>query len=154
MFLLLSSSCKNAFSGTGDFQEVDFKDGQKVLLVMGDEVYNLFITFDENGEFTLKYLPEALEMLLKTTVTVNGEQAKIVFDGLEFTKNINDFNNSFVPEVVYFFFKNTSFEKENFIFDNEENTMILTTNILEKNVVFTVQLTQDMQSQIYLLEIR
>lgn len=154
MCLLVTSSCNSFLNSTSDFKEVDFTNGQKIQLVMGEEVYNLFISFNENGEFTLKYLPEASEILKNITVTIKGDNAEISSAELEFSKNINEFNNSFAPKIIYMFFKNTDFKTENFVFDNSENSKSLTKNILEKTVDFTVTLTNDKQSQIYLLKIR
>ena len=154
MFLLVTPSCKTNMFSTSDFKEVDFKNGQKIQLVTGDEVYNLFVEFNENNDFTLKYLPETSEILLGTTVTVKGGKAEISSGELKFSKDINEFNNSFIPKIIYLFFQNTSFEKENFVYDSTENSFVLTKSILEKNVVFLVQLAQDKQSQNYILEIR
>jgi hypothetical protein len=154
MCLLVTTSCNSFFNNTSDFKEVDFTNGQKIQLVMGEEVYNLFISFNENGEFTLKYLPEASEILKNITVTIKGDNAEISSAELEFSKNINEFNNSFAPKIIYMFLKNTDFKTENFVFDNSENSKSLTKNILEKTVDFTVTLTNDKQSQIYLLKIR
>ena len=72
MLLLVTPSCKTNVFSTSDFKEVDFKNGQKIQLVTGDEVYNLFVEFNENNDFTLKYLPETSEILLGTTVTVKN----------------------------------------------------------------------------------
>ena len=152
--LLVTSSCKTNVFGTNDFKEVDFKNGQKIQLVTSAEVYNIFVTFNESNDFTLKYLPEATEVLLGTTVIVKGDKAEISSGELNFSKDINEFNNSFIPKIIYLFFKNTSFEKENFIYNKTENCFVLTKSILEKNVVFTVQLAQNKQSQIYIFEIR
>ncbi|MBR6552302.1 MAG: hypothetical protein IKT89_05620 [Clostridia bacterium] len=152
--LLVTSSCKTNVFGTNDFKEVDFKNGQKIQLVTNNEVYNIFVTFSESNDFTLKYLPEATEVLLGTTVIVKGDKAEISSGELKFSKDINEFNNSFIPKIIYLFFKNTSFEKENFVYNKTENCFVLTKSILEKNVVFTVQLAQNKQSQIYIFEIR
>lgn len=152
--LLVTSSCKTNVFGTNDFKEVDFKNGQKIQLVTSAEVYNIFVTFNESNDFTLKYLPEATEVLLGTTVIVKGDKAEISSGELKFSKDINEFNNSFIPKIIYLFFKNTSFEKENFVYNKTENCFVLTKSILEKNVVFTVQLAQNKQSQIYIFEIR
>ena len=152
--LLMNSSCKTNVFSTNDFKEVDFKNGQKIQLVTNNEVYNIFVTFNEGNDFTLKYLPEATEVLLGTTVIVKGDKAEISSGELKFSKDINEFNNSFIPKIIYLFFKNTSFEKENFVYNKTENCFVLTKSILEKNVVFTVQLAQNKQSQIYIFEIR
>ena len=152
--LLVTSSCKTNVFGTNDFKEVDFKNGQKIQLVTSAEVYNIFVTFNESNDFTLKYLPEATEVLLGTTVIVKGDKAEISSGELKFSKDINEFNNSFIPKIIYLFFKNTSFEKENFVYNKTENCFVLTKSILGKNIVFTVQLAQNKQSQIYIFEIR
>ena len=70
------------------------------------------------------------------------------------TKNINNFDNNFTPRLLYLFFKNTDFSKEEFVFLKEENSMTLSKTIGEKNIVFTVQLTQEKKEQFYKLEIR
>lgn len=154
MCLLVTSSCNSFLNSTSDFKEVDFTNGQKIQLVMGEDVYNLFVSFNENGEFTLKYLSETSEILANTTVTIKGDNAEISSAELEFSKNINEFNNLFVPKIIYIFFKNTDFKTGNFTFDNSKNSKTLTKNVLEKTVDFTVTLTENKQSQVYLLEIR
>ncbi len=147
-------SCKSVSLYTSNFQEVDFSGGQKLHLVEGEDVYNLFISFSENDGLNLKYLPEAPEILLDTSVNINGELVEITSSKLTLTKNINDFDNSFTPKLLYMFFKNTDFSKEEFVFEKQENSMSLSETIGEKNLVFTVQLTQNKQEQFYKLEIR
>ena len=154
MCLLVTTSCNSFFNNTSDFKEVDFTNGQKIQLVTGEDVYNLFVSFNENGEFTLKYLPETSEILENITVTVKGDNVEISSVELEFSKNINEFNNSFAPKIIYMFFKNTDLKTENFVFDNSKNSKTLTKNILEKTVDFTVTLAKDEPSQVYLLKIR
>jgi hypothetical protein len=154
ILFVFTSSCQNTSFGTNNFQEVDFKDGQKVQLIIGGEIYNLFVTFNENCDFSLKYLPEASDIFLETTVVVKGEQAEIFSNELIFSKNINDFNNSFVPKIIYAFFKSTDFSNTPYVFDKPNDALVLKKNILEKNVVFTVKLTQDKLNQIYILELR
>ena len=154
MCLLVTSSCNSFLNSTSDFKEVDFTNGQKIQLVTGENVYNLFVSFNENGEFTLKYLPETSEILENITVTVKGDNAEISTGELRFSKNIYEFNNSFAPKIIYVFFKNTDLKIENFVFDNSKNSKTITKNVLEKTVDFTVTLTEDKQTQVYLLKIR
>ena len=123
MCLLVTTSCSSFFYNTSDFKEVDFTNGQKIQLVTGEDVYNLFVSFNENGEFTLKYLQEASEILKNTTVTIKGDNVEISSVELEFSKNINEFNNSFAPKIIYMFFKNTDFKTETFTFDKSENSI-------------------------------
>lgn len=151
---IFTSSCQNTSFGTSNFQEVDFKDGQKVQLIIGGDIYNLFVTFNENCDFSLKYLPEASDVFLGTTVVVKGEQAEIFSNELVFSKNINDFSNSFVPKIIYTFLKNTDFSNAPYVLDKPNDALVLKKNVLEKNVVFTVKVTQDKLNQIYILELR
>lgn len=152
--LFIQVSCKSVSFNTSNFQEVDFSGGQKLHLVEGEDVYNLFISFSENDGLNIKYLPEATEILLDTSVNIKGELVKITSSKLTLTKNINNFDNNFTPKLLYLFFKNTDFSKEEFVFLKEENSMILSKTIGEKNLVFTVQLTEKKKEQFYKLEIR
>ena len=152
--LFTQASCKSVSFNTSNFQEVDFSGGQKLHLVEGGDVYNLFISFSESDGLNIKYLPEASEILLDTSVNIKGELVKFASSDLTLTKNINNFDNNFTPKLLYLFFKNTDFSKEEFVFQKEENSMTLSKTILEKNLVFTVQLTEEKDEQFYKLEIR
>jgi hypothetical protein len=101
-------SCQNTSFGKNNFGEVDFKEGQKIQLVAGDEIYNLFVSFNENNDFSLKYLPESSEILLGTTVMVKGDQAEISCGELKFSKNMLRLVYSKAERPLHFLYHKTA----------------------------------------------
>lgn len=155
LVLIISfSSCNSDLLSKSKFQDINFNDAQKVQLSLKGNIYNLYLSFNENNDFSLSFAPEISDALKNVKVTVSGELAIIENDGLIYKKSINEFNNDFFPKIIYLFFKNTDFSKELFNYDKEENLMSLKSKVLEKTVVFDLRLSTDNNEQIYLLEIR
>ena len=155
LVLIISfSSCNSDLLSKSKFQDINFNDAQKVQLSLKGNIYNLYLSFNENNDFSLSFAPEISDALKNVKVTVSGELATIENEGLIYKKSINEFNNDFFPKIIYLFFKNTDFNKELFNYDKEENSLTMKNEILEKTVVLTVRLTKDKNNQIYLIEIR
>lgn len=151
---IFTSACQNTAFLKNDFQEVNFTDGKNIQLVTGEGVYNIFVVFDENGNFSMEYLPEASEIYLNTKVTIKGGLAEITSASLRYSENINEFNDSFIPKIIYCFLESTCLEKENFTPDADGSSMTLTNLASGKDVTLTVRLTNDKQNQTYIIEIR
>ena len=147
-------SCNSDSLKKSSFQEVNFKEKQKVQLVTNDDVYNILVSFNDVGEFQMQFLEDAPEIYKDLNINIKNEVCVIESTGLKFTKNINEFNNDFFPKIIYHFFIITDFMNEDYVYDDVEKCAFLEKNILEKKVVFTMQLSLNNTPQIYKIEIK
>lgn len=148
------SSCKVNSFGISNFQDVNFKEPQKVQLVTEDAVYNVSVSFNEYGEFTLCFLEEVPIGLENLKINIKNDICNIENDDIIYTKNIDDFNNDFFPKLIYEFFRTTDFKNDEYVFNETEKSAFIERNVLEKKLVFTIQLSLDNDTQIYKIELR
>ena len=149
-----SVSCSKTTFNKSNFQDVNFTEQQKVQLVTNDSVYNILVSLNENNEFTLTFLDEAPEIYKNISVEIKNDICIISSDGILYEKNINEFNNLFLPKIIYIFLSETDFKTATFICNEAEKSYYLEKSVCEKTVVFTVQLSLDESTQNYILEIR
>ena len=147
-------SCNSESLNKSDFQEVSFKEEQKIQLVTDTDVYNISVSFNEDGEFNMHFLEEAPEIYDDLEINIKNDMCVIESNGLKFAKNINDFNNDYFPKIIYHFFIATDFINETYSYNELEKTASLEKSVLEKKVVFTTQLSLENTAQIYKIEIK
>ena len=99
-------SCKSVSFNTSNFQEVDFSGGQKLHLVEGEDVYNLFISFSENDGLNLKYLKEACD---KLTVIKDKYLASGGLNPKALTTNPNKINLEEIEVPIFRYFNEYDF---------------------------------------------
>lgn len=153
LLCFLLCSCKTSLT-TNDFQEVNFNEKKNIQLVVEENIYNFLVSFDMNNKFTLSFLDEAPKGLEDLYIEIENDICTVFFKDLKYSKNINEFNNDFLPKIIYLFLKNTDFKNENFTYNDSEKTATLEKIVHEKTVVFTVQLSLDNTTQIYKIELR
>lgn len=146
--------CNKQTLKKSDFQEVDFTEKQKIQVVIKNEIYNVMVSFNEDNEFTFIFLDEAPVTYKNLLVEVKNNICKVTGNGLVFEKNINEFNNDFLPKIIYIFLCETDFNNADFIYNVSEKSCLTEKMVCEKNIVFTVQLSLDGTTQNYTLEVR
>lgn len=150
----LLTACKVNELNKNDFQEVKFTEKQKLQVVTNDEVYNTFVLFNQNNDFSFCFSDEAPQTYKNILVEVKNNICVISNDGISYEKNINDFHNDFSPKIIYLFFSQTDFKNVDFSYNESEKSCCFEKVICDKTVVFTIQLSLDNSTQNYILEIR
>lgn len=133
---------------------MNFTEQQKVQLVTSDNVYNILVSLSENNEFTLTFLDEAPLIYKNISVEIKNNICKVSSEDIVYEKNINEFNNDFLPKIIYIFLSETDFKTAEFMYNEADKSCYLEKTVCEKTVVFTVQLSLDESTQNYILEIR
>lgn len=146
--------CNKQTLKKSDFQEVDFTEKQKIQVVIKNEIYNVMVSFNENNEFTFVFLDEAPVTYKNLLVEVKNDICTVTGNGLVFEKNINEFNNDFLPKIIYIFLCETDFNNADFTYNVSEKSCLTEKTVCEKTIVFTVQLSLDDTTQNYTLEVR
>ncbi len=133
---------------------VDFSEVQKVQLVTNDEIYNILLSESDNGCVTINFTDEAPDILLDMNIKITNDICEIQSDDINFSTSINNFNNNFLPVVIYKFLIETDFCNEQFNFESEDNVYFLEKTVLGKKLIFKIQLSLDELSQSYIIEIK
>lgn len=154
IFCFLFASCKTEILKQNKFKTIDFSEVQKVQLVTQNDIYNILLSKSENGCVNINFVDEAHVTLLGTDIKISDGVCVIQSEEIEFSTDINNFNNSFSPVIIYKFLMETDFENEQFNFDAEQNAYSFEKNVLGRIVVFTVQLSLNKNSQSYMIEIK
>ncbi len=87
-------------------------------------------------------------------VKINNDVCELQSEDINFSTSINNFNNDFLPVIIYKFLLETDFANEQFNYERAGNVYFIEKIVLGKTVVFTVQLSLDESSQSYMIEIK
>lgn len=148
------SSCKSELLKSNNLRTIDFSETQKVQVVTNDEIYNINLLKNENGCVNISFLEEAPVTLLNMNVKINNDVCELQSEDINFSTSINNFNNDFLPVIIYKFLLETDFANEQFNYERAGNVYFIEKIVLGKTVVFTVQLSLDESSQSYMIEIK
>lgn len=153
-FILILTSCDMNKLTKSDFQEVDFSQEQKIHIVTDENIYNIVVTFNENKEFNLHFSDEAPDVYKQLSVSVKGEICTVSDGEIIYEKPIEDFNNDFLPKIIYNFFSITDFSAVEYNYNEAEKTRFFETFCCGKTLIFTSQLSLDEKSQSFVIEIK
>lgn len=154
--LLVSSltACnKNKFTANG-FKNVDFSKEQKIHLVTKDFVYNVIVSYNEYGAFSLSFSDDAPEVLESLSVELINDSCKIKTRKSEQSLSVRLLTPEFFPLVLYKFFSVTDFSLVQWTFTEDKTACFFEQDILSKKVLFTVQKSVEETSQSYTVEIK
>lgn len=154
IILCVFVSCKAQFLKTEKLRIPDFSEVQKVQLVTNDKVYNIMLSHSEKGNTNITFVDDAPETLLRMKVKIHNDVCDLTSDDINFSANINNFSNDFLPLIIYKFLVETDFQNEQFNFNSEDDFYFIEKCVLGKTVIFNIQLSLTEDSQSYLIEIK
>lgn len=154
VFILFFASCEMNKLTKSDFQEVDFSQEQKIHVVTNENIYNIVVTFSENKDFSLRFSDEAPDVYKQLSVSVNGGICTVSDGEITYEKPIEEFNNTFLPKIVYSFFEETDFSAVEYTYNETEKTRFFECFCCGKTLVFTAQLSLDSEAQNFVIEIK
>ncbi len=149
-----SSCIRPELKRTEALSEVDFSNETCVQVVTNEDVFNLILCFDENGTLFIEFEDLISPSLENMKFKINKSFCEITANDITFTENVNAFGDDFFPKILYIFFNTADFKNERFEFNKQENSYTLFKAILTKNLIFTVQNSNDNSKIAYLIEIR
>ena len=148
------ASCNSTNFKTAGFKNVDFSKEQKIHVVTKDFAYNILVSYNSYGSFTMRFIDEAPETLKDVSVEFVNDACTIKTEYLEHTVSVDMLTMEFFPLVLYKFFSVTDFNSVQWEFNEAENICFFETSVSGKVVVFSASKALEAKEQIYMIEIK
>lgn len=154
-FIFNLNSCKALnISESVKLQDVDFSKLQKLQVVTKDNVFNTNVSFSSEEGLYLELLDETPDALKNTKIIIQNGECVILNNTLSFENALDSFNNNFFPKILYYFFSEIDLKNDKLSINKNNGVSYIKKTVLEKTVIFSVELSLNNKSQSYILEIR
>ncbi|MBR2876459.1 MAG: hypothetical protein IKC01_04915 [Clostridia bacterium] len=148
------TACRTDSNYGTELQDVDFREFQRVQVITEKDVFNVLVKYDEAEKLYLEILDESPDALLGCSVEIAGGKCVLKNSGIDYVTSLDNFNEDFMPAILYFFFYDTDFSNQEYKFNKNEKTYSFEKSVSGKTVVFCIQLSLDETTQNYILEIK